>query len=103
MSKANKCDACGKLYVVGTEEDLDARPTFEGKLVFKRKLISIDLNSGNEDYKVADLCPDCAHKVADVFSETDIFVKPKEEPEPEPVEPPTEEEKNLEPTPEEGE
>lgn len=82
MSEAKRCDACNKLYVPGTDEDMMNRPIIRtGSLSRKKRFTELKLYSGGEFVGYKDVCPDCAKKVADQFVNGNVFEK--EEPIPE--------------------
>lgn len=76
MSEAKRCDACNKLYVPCTDEDMMNRPIIRtGSVVSKKRFTGMKLYSVDKVVGYKDLCPDCAQKVADQFVNTNVFEK----------------------------
>lgn len=95
MSNAKRCDACNKLYVPGTDEDMVNRPIIRSSSsTRKKRFTGFKLFSGDDVMGYKDLCPDCAQKVADQFVNTDVFEKEAVVPE----DPSTEEPDNPDPS-----
>ena len=69
MSRAAKCDKCGKFYErdVQVTEDI---PEDECK-VLEASITLYAFQDGRQDYFNYDLCPDCASKVTEWLDEED--------------------------------